>query len=274
MWPDGNTVRRVGMLVCILQRVPLSKGAFMKKAAIGIIAVAALIGPRALAADMPVKAPPMAPPAPTYNWSGCYVGGYVGSAWTRNVGLTDINEPGDVTSYKLGNTITGGGALGCNWQPVASPFVLGVEGEGGYLRMTGRGPEKFNTALFSDATIGPWYAMVTGRIGYAWNRALIYIKGGGAFTELKNDIIPPMGPIGTSSRNVDTWTAGGGLEWAFDNHWSAKAEYMFIGLHNTNLTCISAASAPPSPTLPCWSHSFGGIHTVEIGINYRWNGVQ
>jgi hypothetical protein len=31
----------------------------------------------------------------------------------------------------------GGGTLGCNWQPVGSPFVLGIEGEVGYMKLEG-----------------------------------------------------------------------------------------------------------------------------------------
>jgi outer membrane immunogenic protein len=45
----------------------------MRKAAIGFVAVAAMIGTPALAADMPVKAPPPAPPA-VWDWSGFYIG--------------------------------------------------------------------------------------------------------------------------------------------------------------------------------------------------------
>jgi outer membrane immunogenic protein len=57
----------------------------MRKAAIGIVAVAAMMGTPTLAADMPIKAPP---PAPVYSWTGWYVGGNVGYSWGS--GRTDV----------------------------------------------------------------------------------------------------------------------------------------------------------------------------------------
>ena len=35
----------------------------------------------AMAADMAVKARPVAPPVMIYNWSGCYIGGNIGGGW-------------------------------------------------------------------------------------------------------------------------------------------------------------------------------------------------
>ena len=49
----------------------------MKKIALGI-SIVAFSAVSASAADMAVKAPPMAPPAPVYDWNGWYVGGNVG----------------------------------------------------------------------------------------------------------------------------------------------------------------------------------------------------
>jgi hypothetical protein len=48
----------------------------MNKTALGIVAVAALIGTPALGADMPMKAP--APAAEASSWTGFYVGLGVG----------------------------------------------------------------------------------------------------------------------------------------------------------------------------------------------------
>jgi outer membrane immunogenic protein len=107
----------------------------------------------ASAADlrMPLKAPPV---APVFNWTGCYLGGYVGGGFSQRDPLfTDSGNAtfrsfsGGVTAGRVedrhfwsvgsNDSVIGGGTLGCNWQPVGSPFVLGVEGEGGYMRITG-----------------------------------------------------------------------------------------------------------------------------------------
>src|SRR5437660_1138427 len=95
---------------------------------------------------MPVKAPVV--PPPFFSWTGCYLGGYVGGAWSdRDPVFTDLGNAnfrafsGGVTAGRvedrhafnvgLDNSVIGGGTLGCNWQPVGSAFVLGVEGEAG-----------------------------------------------------------------------------------------------------------------------------------------------
>ena len=35
------------------------------------------------------------------------------------------------------SSFIGGGTVGCNWQPVGSPWVLGIEGEAGYMKLEG-----------------------------------------------------------------------------------------------------------------------------------------
>src|SRR6516165_8770924 len=87
------------------------------------------------AADLAVKAPKA-----LYNWTGCYVGAFVGYGAANDWRSTDLNgfNPGGVnpTSFSLGAEATGGGTLGCNWQ-ANQWLVLGVEGEGGYLNVAG-----------------------------------------------------------------------------------------------------------------------------------------
>ena len=92
---------------------------------------------------------------PLFSWTGCYLGGYVGGAWQGSNGaeFTDLGNttrhsfsggvsasnivPSHSWSDDLGSSFIGGGTLGCNWQPVGSPFVLGLEGEFGYLKLSG-----------------------------------------------------------------------------------------------------------------------------------------
>src|SRR5438552_11537219 len=87
---------------------------------------------------------------PAFSWTGCYLGGYVGGAWNDNdATFTDLGNAlfasysGGITTPRreglhswdvgLDNSFLGGGTVGCNWQPVGTAFVLGIEGEGGYL---------------------------------------------------------------------------------------------------------------------------------------------
>ncbi len=68
---------------------------------------------------------------------------------------------------------------------------------------------------------------------------LFYGKGGGAWVGAGSPGITVSGaPLTlTSSNDSDFgWTAGFGLEWAFWNNWSLRAEYDYIGLINQTFT--------------------------------------
>ncbi len=282
----------------------------MQAAKLGTVAIWTLaIAATASAADMrmPLKAPP---PPPVFNWSGCYLGGYVGGAFnTKDVVFTDLGNTnfraysGGITAGRVedrhswdlesDNGFFAGGTLGCNWQPVGSPFVLGIEGEGGYLKVEGSSFDpsisptisvaalRATTDVLGSAKVGDWYAMITGRLGYAWDRWLLYVKGGAAFLPVHASVTDACLTAGcgnwiistTSKDTVTAWTAGGGAEWAFAYNWSIKAEYMFIGLSETVTTCGSATVASGATVGGgpfCFNHDFGGIHTAKVGLNYRF----
>lgn len=283
----------------------------MKKLLLGCVsslAVLTVVG-SAAAADlrMPVKAPPI---APVFSWTGCYVGGYAGGAWQDSNGTT-FTDLGNATfrSYSGGvaaarilgphswstgsdSGFIGGGTLGCNWEPVGSPFVLGVEGEFGYMHLSGQAfdPTTIQATgqttpdVLGSAKVGDWYGMITGRLGYAWDRTLLYVKGGAAFVPTQASVLDQCNTggcgnwtISTSGNNTNaTWTIGGGLEWAFAQNWSVKAEYMFISLRDNGQTICGSAIAPSGATVGggpfCFNNTFGGINTAKIGVNYRFVG--
>ena len=289
-----------------------SWGREMKNLLLAAGLVAATFSNSAFAADLgrPPARPVYTPAVPfAYNWTGCYVGGYVGGAWGDRDGatFTDLGNanftsfsggvgaarisPSHSWSADLRDSFIGGGTLGCNWQPFRSPFVLGVEGEFGHLRLTSeafdpttiRGGQTTPDVLGS-ARIGDWYGMVTGRLGYAWNRILLYVKGGAAFVPIQGSVVDTClttaGGCGNwvvstaSDRSVvTTWTIGGGVEWAFATNWSVKAEYMFIGLDDTRTSCgvatvASGAAVPGGPF--CFDQHFDGINTAKVGLNYKF----
>ena len=73
----------------------------MKRSLFGILAIAALAGTPALAADMPLKALP--PPVPLFVWTGWYGGANVSYSWGRSVATTEI-DPGTTLAalYSVG----------------------------------------------------------------------------------------------------------------------------------------------------------------------------
>ncbi|RAI43308.1 outer membrane protein [Rhodoplanes roseus] len=249
----------------------------MKTFLLGTVAAIAIVG-TATAADMrmPVKAPPPVI-APAFSWTGCYIGGYVGGAWAADDATTYaydlVGVPYGGYSYKLDSSFIGGGTLGCNYQPVGSPFVLGLEGEIGYMSLEGTAYDPFLApGLYSSSTkIGDWYAMITGRLGYSWDRAMVYVKGGVAFVDVESTFTTPfaLAPAFSVSDTVATWTVGGGIEWAFDMNWSIKAEYMYIAIDEGHSVSQSGFTFLP---VSRWDHDISGIHTAKVGLNYRFGG--
>jgi outer membrane immunogenic protein len=263
----------------------------MKKFLLASVAMLGFVGAAAAAdlpARMPVKAPPMV--APAFNWTGCYIGGYAGGATQETTWQsTDIGSIGqggtfaryngvgvNPWGYNLSTTGIAGGTLGCNYQPVGSPFVFGIEGEAGYMKLTGGQLQPNSVDVAGSAHIGDWYGMITGRIGYAFDRTLLYVKGGAAFYQAEASVID----VGVSPRFTDTisaagskdqasWTIGGGIEWAFDLNWSLKAEYMFIAGGDSFGACGLDTITPRQNF--CWTQDPTGIHTAKVGINYRFN---
>jgi outer membrane immunogenic protein len=256
----------------------------------------------ASAADMAVKARPLPPPPLVYNWTGCYLGGYVGGATpNRSVSATDpqstggtfaagtfYNTPnataanGGAFGYDLGSSVIGGGTLGCNWQGPGSPWVVGVEGEAGYMRLTGSVVDPYSVAFGGDTVastrIGDWYGAITGRVGYAWDRVLVYGKGGVGFADVKASVIDACntgacggGLVNTSYSNTRAfWVAGAGIEWAFNNSWSVKGEYLYLGIDGSYSVCGPGASGAAGSTF-CSSQSTDGVHTAKLGLNYHFN---
>jgi outer membrane immunogenic protein len=283
-------------------------GAAMRRRSLAIIAAVSTISLTQIASAADLPRPP--PPPPVFSWTGCYLGGYVGGAWQHGNGaeFTDLgnaNFPsysGGATAarvvpshtYSVGDSsdsFIGGGTLGCNWQPVGSPFVLGLEGEFGYLNLTGQTTDprtlvgtQTSLDVLGSAKVGDWYGMATARLGYAFDRVLLYVKGGAAFVRTQASVVDQCQATGcgnwlistSGSETATTWTIGGGLEWEFAQNWSVKGEYMFISLSDHDFRTSGFATPPSGPPNVVtggpfvFNHSFDDIHTVKFGVNYRF----
>jgi outer membrane immunogenic protein len=242
----------------------------MKRLALAI-AVSACAGSAALAADLarpaPItKAPP--PPPPPYNWSGFYIGGNLGAGWS-NVSVTDTF--GDHFSTTSHTQFVGGGQVGANYEFLGGA-VIGIEGDFDWL------PNTNNT--ISGITPGGvpisvtinnrWLTTVTGRLGYAFDRVLVYGKGGAAWVGASNPSIAVAGvPFSPSTSNSNTgWTAGFGVEWAFTGTWSVRAEYDFVGLNNRSFVVPSVPTTVlAGDVITTHDRNF---QMVTVGLNYKF----
>src|SRR6476646_8778068 len=168
-------------------------------AAIAAISTIALIQ-IASAADLPRKAPLYMPLPPVFSWTGCYIGGNIGYGWGREtVSITNLGDTTGVPELAgvsfgpaTGNTngVLGGGQVGCNYQ-FAPNWVIGIEGDGEAAGIKG---DVTQSVSFTDPRTGSpntvngtahaqtdWIASVTGRLGWTWDRVVLYAKGGAAW---------------------------------------------------------------------------------------------
>jgi outer membrane immunogenic protein len=182
---------------------------------------------------------------------------------------------------------TGGGQVGYNWQ--AGPVVLGIEADFNSLRLhksrfipnvPNASPDTFSLAASSE---NDWMATVRGRIGYAYDRLLLYFTGGLAishqrFSQTLTQLNVAFFETGSVSATKHVPIFGGGLEYALGNGWSLKGEYLHANLGE--LAFSSAGSCPalvPAPP-PGTCEGFTGNHSnrlrIEIaraGINYKFD---
>ena len=179
------------------------------------------------------------------------------------------------------------------------PWVLGLEGD--LVWTNARGSKACGNLVSGFAGLFPpnalfnstchdeldWLATVTGRAGYAWGRALYYVKAGAAWTHEEFSVTCNAGPvlnvIGSPGRAWSTlfhsrwqslntisasdnrvgWTAGFGAEFALTNNWSAKAETNYLGFGTRGLTLSDGTFV--NSKLNFWES--------KIGVNYRFSSM-
>ena len=185
-----------------------------------------------------------------YNWTGFYAGVNGGYGW----GTSDWDLP--VISTKPKGWLAGG-TLGYNYQ--TGSWVWGLEGDFDWSDMK----QSVACGAFSCESKQTWLATARGRIGYAFDRWLPYITGGGAFGHVKASLTNPAVP-GDSDTMIG-WTVGGGLEYAFLGNWSAKIEYLYVdlGKFNCGVSC-AAGFVTDNVTFK--------ENIVRAGLNYKFSG--
>ncbi len=102
--------------------------------------------------------------------------------------------------------------------------------------------------------------LFTGQIGYAWNQALFYVKGGAAVTSNRFSILDTFSGVELASASATRWggTVGVGFEYGFAPNWSFGVEYnhLFMGDANNSFTGLTpvAASFAQQPDHPRRGH--------------------
>jgi outer membrane immunogenic protein len=231
----------------------------MKKRLLGGVALLALTAASAAAADLPARvqrAPGPVPVVYEYNWSGFYIGGHGGGAWGEKC-FTFVGV-GDGCHNVSGGLA--GGQVGFNWQ--TGNLVLGVEFSGSATWLDGRhtipgsiGGDTFDTRVDS-------LFLLTARAGYAFDRLLLYVTGGGASVRDRYTFVD--NPLGIASSARETrwgWTIGAGLEYAFAPSWSVGAQYNYVGLGTRDVSFTTFTESIRQD-----------LHVATLRLNYRFGG--
>ena len=231
----------------------------MRKFLLGTVALVALGATvPALAADLGARTYTKAPAyaAPIYNWTGFYIGGHVGGAFS-----SDNIFNGLVTGNNNNGRFLGGLQAGADYQ-FAPNWVAGIEGQYSWLGHN-------NSVIFPGGLV---YAnnqralgSFTGRVGYTWGPALLYVKGGYAYSDNNETLALAGAPVAFAldSGHRNGYTVGAGLEYMFAQNWSAKVEYQFYDFGSSRFVT-------PVALVPFGSFR-NDDHTVKAGLNYRIN---
>ena len=227
--------------------------------AFAILGLAALGAP-AHAADipMPVKAAPPAYVHAYYNWTGFYLGAHAGYGWADFSGTDALT--GMITGSQQAAGFIYGGTVGFNYQ--AGSWVFGVEGEFtfGDVKHT----QDFLGLASASFKVDQIYT-AAGRIGYAFDRMLLYGKFGAAWTREKYGFVV-LGLTANGTVDRTGWVFGAGVEYALAGNWTVKFEYDYFDMGSKAVTLTTTGGLMVTPANVDLT-----IHTVKAGLNYKFN---
>ena len=250
---------------------------------------AALLSGTALAADLPRRAePPVFTPIPVFAWTGAYLGINAGYAYTEGdtlrttgIGALQANVVNDLRRPAVGlpqDGFSAGGQGGYNFQLTpGTGFVIGVEADAQYMDLQRSRAETIFRPAFNPNVLTNVYradldflGTVRGRIGYTFDRVLVYGTGGFAYGGGSNPANAST-YTGTLPGTFRTgWTAGGGVEYAFTERLRARIEALYVSLDRNGgsggLVYDTATAAYYGLGKP--KAEFG---VVRAGLNYRFS---
>jgi len=252
---------------------------YKKIAAIALASSILGLSGAANAADLGTP-PPMYKAAPVYvppmmSWTGFYLGGNVGGAWTQG----SVND--SLFGLGWGNpnnpVFLAGAQIGANYQ--IQHFVIGLEADFDWMAshhtnnvvvftpVGAAGPQ-----MFQLGTNNRWITAVAPRVGYAFDEILLYVKGGGAWVGSNNitfsNLTTNTNSTFSNGRTNTGWLVGGGLEWAFAHNWTVRFEYNYIGLSNRSFVIPAGF---PNLAGDVFTTRNPSVQTATVGINYLFN---
>jgi outer membrane immunogenic protein len=241
----------------------------MKKFLLIATAAIALGAAPAVGADLPAQTYSKAPPiyAPIYDWSGFYVGLNGGGGSSQKCwDFTDVNGFIQQEGCHDATGGTFGGQVGYRWQTAG--WVFGVEAQGNWADFRGDNISSFFPTDRNQSRVDA-FGLFTGQFGYAWNNALVYVKGGSAVTADKYSLfdIPSGVLLDTASESRWGGVVGVGFEYGFASNWSVGFEYdhMFMGTRDVNFFDTTGA-------FDFVEHIRQDVDLFTVRFNYKFGG--
>lgn len=213
-----------------------------------------------------------------FSWSGAYVGLHAGYSWGANRWTSGgvLEDPTIVVSpvSPATNSALGGVQAGANYQ--TGNWVVGFEWDFAVLGHKSSAAGTLSQLGFVFPTTATskldWLTQFTGRAGFAFDRTLVYVKGGVAAGEAKDSFsllspIPLFLDFGTKTNLLTGWVGGVGVEHFFGPNWSAKIEYDYVDLGNTAETYTSPIAGGTITLRETIEHK---LQIVKVGANYKF----
>ena len=222
------------------------------------------IGPQMPAA---VAAPPPGS-RPNWIWSGFYGGVHFGGAWNHRDATIFQESTGIPRASGSTNSSgpVGGAQAGFNYA-VTPNWITGIEADASATNLRDK---KVGSDVYGerDSNIDG-FGTVRGRVGYVWNGVLGYATAGFAWADERLVRTQQFGivnnaPPGTRESAAATglgWTAGAGIEWCFDTRWTARLEYLHLGLDSQSFVFPLAGQRIDATAR---------IDVARFGVNYKF----
>jgi outer membrane immunogenic protein len=218
----------------------------MRRLQCALLATVAVIGFTSIAsaADLPVKAPiyKAAPMVESMPWSGIYLGGQVGYAWSRG-GYT-VNQALGSEAFSFNPTsVIGGGHLGAQHQ--WGNLVLGVEGTYSGLSLDQTQLATLAGVVGSERHLKTnGIATVVAKVGYAWDQWLVYGKGGWADLNVSTHTFTPATGVNSNTSGwVGGYTLGAGIDYMLLRNVILGADFNYYRASTDRTTTFSNGAA-------------------------------
>ena len=168
---------------------------------------------------------------------------------------------------------TAGGQVGYNWQWRA--MVLGLEGDLNWT--SARATDAFALCCSSNR-IGSEahskfdaFASIRGRMGMAFDNALIYVTGGPVWGHFNSGVSNLDLPFTNNASTDDGWhpglAIGTGAEFVLANNWTLRGEYLFLNFRHIDRHLVDSAGYQTCGDVNCRVNYAYSAHIARLGIN-------